>query len=97
MLDSSRGRDSNPRAGLTRPSDFEWVALRQLEILLVGTDTRLRFPHPALTCALVQVRIGLKVMDIGALCRTYNILAAEGRKMSAAALIKHAGRGGSGT
>jgi len=47
----------------------------------------LRFPHPSLTRALVEARIGLEVMDIGALCRTYNILAAEGRKVGAAVLI----------
>jgi uncharacterized protein len=64
------------------------VALREFDTLLLGTGTRLRFSHPSLTQALVEVRIGLEVMDIGALCRTYNILAAEGRNVGAAVLIE---------
>ena len=69
---------------------FEWIAQRELDILLLGTGSRLRFPHPALTRALVEARIGLEVMDLGALCRTYNILAAEGRKVGAAVLFDRA-------
>jgi uncharacterized protein len=36
----------------------------------------------------VEARVGLEVMDIGAVCRTYNILAAEGRNVGAAVLIE---------
>lgn len=67
---------------------FEWIAGHDLDILLFGTGTRLRFPHPSLTRALTEARIGLEVMDIGALCRTYNILAGEGRQVGAAVLIE---------
>lgn len=70
------------------PAHFEWIAGHDLDILLFGTGTRLRFPHPSLTRALVDARIGLEVMDIGALCRTYNILAGEGRQVGAAVLIE---------
>jgi uncharacterized protein len=35
---------------------------------------------------LIEARIGLEVMDTGAACRTYNILAGEGRKVAAAIL-----------
>jgi uncharacterized protein len=38
----------------------------------------------------VDARIGLEVMDIGALCRTYNILAAEGRSVGAAIVVEPA-------
>jgi len=69
---------------------FEWIAHRELDILLLGTGNRLRFPHPSLTRALVEARIGLEVMDIGALCRTYNILVSEGRSVGAAVLIEPA-------
>ena len=48
---------------------------------------RLRFPRPELTRALIEARIGLEVMDIQAACRTYNILAAEERKVAAALLF----------
>jgi uncharacterized protein len=92
LLLSARGVEIAPWVGLRfealTSAHFEWVAHRELDILLLGTGTRLRFPHPSLTRALVAARIGLEVMDIGALCRTYNILIAEGRNVGAAVLIE---------
>jgi uncharacterized protein len=66
---------------------FEFLASLAPEIVLLGTGTRLRFPVPALTRALVTAQIGLEVMDTAAACRTYNILASEGRKVAAALLL----------
>ncbi|MDA8128161.1 MAG: Mth938-like domain-containing protein [Betaproteobacteria bacterium] len=92
LLLTARGIEIAPWAGLgfeaLTPAHFEWVAQRELDILLLGTGARLRFPHPALTRALAEANIGLEVMDIGALCRTYNILATEGRSVGAAVLIE---------
>lgn len=94
LLLSARGIEIAPWAGLgfeaLTAAHFEWMALRELDILLLGTGTRLRFPRPSLTRALAEARIGLEVMDIGALCRTYNILASEGRNVGAAVLIERA-------
>lgn len=94
LLLSARGIEIAPWAGLgfeaLTAAHFEWVALREPDIVLLGTGTRLRFPHPSLTRALAEARIGLEVMDIGALCRTYNILASEGRNVGAAVLIERA-------
>jgi uncharacterized protein len=94
LLLSAAGIEVAPWAGLAftdlTAAHFEWVALRELDILLLGTGTRLRFPHPSLTRALVEARIGLEVMDLGALCRTYNILAGEGRRVGAAVLLERA-------
>ena len=67
--------------------DFSRLAELEPEIVLLGTGTRLRFPRPELTRALHEARIGLEVMDIQAACRTYNILAAEERKVAAALLF----------
>jgi uncharacterized protein len=92
LLLTARGVEIAPWAGLgfdaLTAAHFEWIANRELDILLLGTGTRLRFPHPSLTRSLVEARIGLEVMDIGALCRTYNILIAEGRSVGAAVLIE---------
>lgn len=92
LLLTARGIEVAPWAGLgfeaLTAAHFQWVASRELDILLLGTGTRLRFPHPSITRALVEARIGLEVMDIGALCRTYNILVAEGRSVGAAVLIE---------
>ncbi|MDP1927844.1 MAG: Mth938-like domain-containing protein [Thiobacillus sp.] len=92
LLLSAQGIEIAPWAGLgfdaLTAAHFEWLAQHKLDILLLGTGTRLRFPHPSLTRALIDARIGLEVMDIGALCRTYNFLAAEGRNVGAAVLIE---------
>ncbi len=57
------------------------------EIVLLGTGKRLRFPPGALLRPFAPAGIGLEVMDLQAACRTYNILAAEGRKVAAALLF----------
>ncbi len=67
--------------------DFALVASLRPEVALFGTGSRLRFPHPRLTRALTDAGIGIDVMDTSAACRTFNILAAEGRKVAAAILI----------
>jgi len=66
---------------------FALLAALKLEVVLLGTGSRLRFPHPRLTAALTRARIGLEVMDVQAACRTYNILMAEERKVAAALLF----------
>lgn len=57
------------------------------EIVLLGTGKRLRFPPGALLRPFAPAGIGLEIMDLRAACRTYNILAAEGRKVAAALLF----------
>ena len=42
------------------------IAAMQPEVVLLGTGDKLRFPHPALTRALSEARIGVEVMDIQA-------------------------------
>ncbi len=66
---------------------FSALAGLELEILLLGTGARLRFPSPRLMHALARQGIGLETMDTFAACRTYNILAAEGRKIAAALIL----------
>jgi uncharacterized protein len=66
---------------------FAAIVALEPEVALLGTGPTLRFPHPRLTRALVDAGIGLEVMDTPAACRTFNILAAEGRKVVAAVLV----------
>ena len=66
---------------------FAFLKTLGVEIVLLGTGPRQRFPHPKLTAALAQAGIGLEVMDLQAACRTYNILVAEERKVAAALLF----------
>ena len=67
--------------------DFAFLRGLNVDIVLLGTGARQRFPHPRLTRQLAQAGIGLEVMDVQAACRTYNILVAEERKVAAALLF----------
>ena len=68
--------------------DFEKLKNLDVEILLLGTGPKQRFPHPRLTAPLTAAGIGLEVMDLKAACRTYNILVAEERKVAAALMFR---------
>lgn len=67
---------------------FMQLAATQPELVIFGSGTRLRFAPPAFMRALMQKRIGIETMDTLAACRTYNILAGEGRQVIAALLIE---------
>ena len=58
------------------------------ELIIFGSGTRLRFPHPSWLKALMAQRTGVETMDTAAACRTYNILAAEGRHVLAALFVE---------
>ncbi len=71
-------------------SHFEQIAALKPELVIFGSGTRLRFAAPALHRCLMQARIGMETMDTLAACRTYNILAGEGRHVIAALLLEQA-------
>jgi uncharacterized protein len=66
---------------------FEAVLSWQPELVIFGSGSRLRFVAPALLRGLIERRIGVETMDTAAACRTYNVLAAEGRTVLAALLL----------
>lgn len=67
--------------------DFEQVLALRPELVIFGSGARIRFAPPTLYRALIGARIGLETMDNAAACRTYNVLAAEGRSVVAALLL----------
>ena len=67
-------------------TDFGFIAALSPEIVILGTGAAQRFPRPELSRALAATGVGVEVMDTRAACRTYNILATEGRKVVAAIL-----------
>lgn len=69
-------------------ADFSKLATLGADVILLGTGNKLHFPHPSLQAPLMAAGIGLEVMDTTAACRTYNILAGEGRKAAAALLVE---------
>ncbi|MFN2644371.1 MAG: Mth938-like domain-containing protein [Burkholderiales bacterium] len=68
--------------------NFSELARLGVEIVLLGTGARQRFPHRRLTKPLGEAKIGLEVMDSKAACRTYNILVAEERRVALALLFE---------
>lgn len=70
-----------------KPEDFAVFETLGVDIVLLGTGAKQRFPHPRLTASLAKAGIGVEVMDLQAACRTFNILVAEERKVAAALLF----------
>jgi uncharacterized protein len=66
---------------------FEQALALRPELLVFGSGRRLRFVAPRLLRCLIDQGIGVETMDTAAACRTYNVLAAEGRKVLAALLL----------
>ncbi|MBS0422153.1 MAG: Mth938-like domain-containing protein [Proteobacteria bacterium] len=58
------------------------------ELVLLGTGARQRFAPAPIRLAFAEQRIGLEVMDLGAACRTFNILVQEDRRVAAALFLK---------
>lgn len=71
-----------------READVARVRELNPSLVLLGTGSRQRFPAPVLLRPLIDAGIGVEIMDTGSACRTYNILASEGRLVAAALLIE---------
>jgi len=59
----------------------------QPAVVLLGTGPRQQFPDARIFGLFGERGIGLEVMDNGALCRTFNILVAEDRAVTAAIIL----------
>jgi uncharacterized protein len=64
-------------------NDFERIDLSQYEILLIGTGLEPIFAIPFLP----ELKIGYEIMNTLAACRTFNLLANEGRAVIAALFL----------
>ena len=58
------------------------------ELVLLGTGARQRFATAPIRAAFAAQRIGLEAMDLGAACRTFNILVQEDRRVAAALFLR---------
>jgi uncharacterized protein len=67
---------------------FEAALTTSPQLLLLATGPRLRFPDSRLLAGLRQRGIGVEVMDQHAAARTFNLLLAEGRRVTALFLIE---------
>jgi uncharacterized protein len=88
---SSRGERVDWPAGRFEDLDadhFARLALVHAEVVIFGSGSRIRFPRAAWLRPLIERRIGIETMDTAAACRTYNILAQEGRSVAVALLLE---------
>lgn len=67
---------------------FAQLARLEAEVVIFGSGSRIRFPQAAWLSPLMARRIGVETMDTAAACRTYNILAQEGRSVAVALLLE---------
>ena len=63
------------------------------EVVVLSTGTRQIFPPAALRAEFATRKIGLEVMEIGAACRTYNVLVSEERRALAAIMLPGPSKG----
>ncbi|GAB1393147.1 Mth938-like domain-containing protein [Rhodocyclaceae bacterium] len=73
------------------PAHIEMLARMPWDVLLLGTGQRQHFPSPALLRPIYETGRGAEIMDTPAACRTYNLLASEGRLVCAALIIESSG------
>jgi uncharacterized protein len=59
----------------------------QPEVVVLSTGGTQKFPRAALRAEFAARKIGLEVMEVGAACRTYNVLISEERRVLAAVLL----------
>lgn len=70
-----------------KPQHFSTVIEHQPELVVLGTGAGLRLPHPEVYGALLSREIGLEAMTTAAACRTYNLLAQDGRNVAACLIL----------
>jgi uncharacterized protein len=68
-------------------ADFDMLKELRPDLVLLGTGEKQIFPPLSLYAPLLQKNIAVEVMNTGAACRTYNILASEGRQVIAALMM----------
>ena len=69
------------------PESFAPIFELKPEVVVLATGATQKFPRAALRAEFATRRIGLEVMEIGAACRTYNVLVSEERRAVAAVLL----------
>lgn len=69
-------------------ADFTDALRAEPEVIVFGTGMKQTFPPGTVITDIMRQGIGFEVMDTGAACRTFNVLAAERRKVVAALLVR---------
>jgi uncharacterized protein len=75
------------------PEHFVPLFAQKPDVVVLSTGTRQIFPRAFLRAEFASRKIGLEVMEIGAACRTYNVLVGEERQVLAAILLPGPSKG----
>lgn len=67
---------------------FAQLAALNTELVIFGSGNLIRFPQAVWIKPLIDKQTGLETMGTQAACRTYNILASEGRRVAVALLLE---------
>ena len=70
------------------PEHLEAIFALAPELVLLGTGPTQRFATAAVRGEFARRRIGLEVMQLGAACRTFNVLVQEERRVLAALFLR---------
>jgi uncharacterized protein len=69
------------------PESLEALFALAPEVVVLSTGSTQKFPRASLRAEFATRRIGLEVMEVGAACRTYNVLVSEERRVLGAILL----------
>jgi uncharacterized protein len=68
-------------------TNLEPLLAHNPDLIIFGTGGKIQYPSSEILRHLQRKQIGFEVMTIAALCRTFNYLSAEGRKVVALILF----------
>jgi uncharacterized protein len=79
-----------------RPEQLDDTVLAPLwalapQVVLLGAGTRTQWPPASLRSLFARRNVALEAMDLGAACRTYNVLAQESRAVASLLFPGHIG------
>src|SRR5262245_22347055 len=70
-----------------RESDLDGVFAMKPELVLLGTGATHQFAPGPIRIAFAKRQVAIETMDLGAACRTFNVLVQEERRVCAALLF----------
>jgi uncharacterized protein len=70
------------------PAHLQAVLALEPQLLILGTGPTQRFAPQAVRVLMAQRGVGLEAMQLGAACRTFNVLVQEGRRVAAALFLR---------
>lgn len=68
--------------------DLNEVLKLKPDLILIGTGEKHVFLKPEIYGPIINLGIGVEIMDTSAACRTFNALSAENRSVAAALIIR---------